>query len=190
MSVIPIDVAGALGSREPEPIQLWDAWLFAEAGTVLAMRLGVLPGRRGEFRLAAMWARSSGAMLSPMGVTCLIVDDSVRFLELASSLLERHGIEVVGTASSTAQALSRAAELRPDVVLVDIDLGGESGFELTRDLTTAEHARVILVSSHAEVDFADLIEASPALGFIPKAELSAQAVYDLVGSDPKRQTPR
>jgi two-component system nitrate/nitrite response regulator NarL len=136
-----------------------------------------------------MRALSSDAMLGLMGVTCLIVDDSVRFLELASSLLERHGIEVVGTAGSTAEALSRAAELRPDVVLVDIDLGGESGFELTRDLATAEHSSVILVSSHAEVDFADLIEESPAVGFIPKAELSAQAVYDLVGRDPQRETP-
>lgn len=135
-----------------------------------------------------MWAQASGAMLSRVRVTCLIVDDSVRFLELASSLLERHGIDVLGTASSTAQALSRAAELRPDVVLVDIDLGGESGFELARELASAEHPRVIMISSHAEVDFADLIEASPALGFIPKAELSAQAVRDLVRGDPKRET--
>jgi two-component system, NarL family, nitrate/nitrite response regulator NarL len=134
-----------------------------------------------------MSARSSGAMLNRVTVTCLIVDDSTRFLELASSLLERQGIEVVGTASSAMEALSRAVELRPDVVLVDIDLGGYSGFELTRELASVERSGVILISSHAEADFADLIDASPALGFIPKAELSARAVHDLVGGNGKSQ---
>lgn len=133
-----------------------------------------------------MWAPPSDAMLDRVTVTCLIVDDSTRFLELASSLLERDGIEVVGTASSAADALARAAELRPDVVLVDIDLGGESGFELTRDLAKVDTV-VILISSHAEADFTDLIEASPALGFIPKAALSARAVHDLVGGDGRSQ---
>jgi DNA-binding NarL/FixJ family response regulator len=132
-----------------------------------------------------MWAQSFDAMLAAVTVTCLIVDDSGRFLQLASSLLERQGIDVVGTASSASEALSRAAELQPDVVLVDIELGGESGFELTRDLASVARSSVILISAHAEVDFTDLIEASPALGFIPKAELSARAVHHLVGGDGK-----
>jgi DNA-binding NarL/FixJ family response regulator len=126
-------------------------------------------------------------MLEVVTVTCLIVDDSTRFLELASSLLGRHGIEVVGTARSATEGLSRAGELRPDVVLVDIHLGGDSGFELTRDLASVERSRVILISSHAEADFADLIDASPALGFIPKAELSAGAVHALLDGDERSQ---
>ena len=113
--------------------------------------------------------------------TCLIVDDSARFVELAGSLLERDGIEVIGTAASSSEALSAAADLRPEVVLVDIDLGGESGFELARQLVAAGHSRVILISANAESDFVDLIESSPALGFIAKTELSATAVHDLVG---------
>jgi two-component system nitrate/nitrite response regulator NarL len=120
-------------------------------------------------------------MVHEMTVTCLIVDDSAHFVELARSLLERHGIDVAGTASSAAEALSRAAELRPDVVLVDIDLGGESGFDVARDLAALRHSSVILISSHAEADFTDLIRASPALGFIPKAELSAHALRKLLG---------
>jgi DNA-binding NarL/FixJ family response regulator len=120
-------------------------------------------------------------------VSCLIVDDSTRFLSVATSLLERHGIDVVGTASSAAVAISRTAELRPDVVLVDIDLGEESGFELTRDLAIMERSSVILISASAEVDFTDLIDASPALGFIPKTELSGGAVLDLVGRRPREQ---
>jgi DNA-binding NarL/FixJ family response regulator len=113
--------------------------------------------------------------------TCLIVDDSARFVELAGSLLERDGIEVIGTAASSSEALSAAADLRPEVVLVDIDLGGESGFELARHLVAAGHSRVILISANAESDFVDLIESSPALGFIAKTELSASAVHELVG---------
>jgi DNA-binding NarL/FixJ family response regulator len=109
----------------------------------------------------------------------LIVDDSRSFLEGARVLLEREGVPVVGVASTIAEALSREAELRPEVVLVDISLGAESGFELARRLR--ENGRdlslkVILVSTYAEADFADLIAESPANGFLPKSELSAEAI--------------
>ena len=65
----------------------------------------------------------------------LIVDDSRLFLQAARVLLEREGLRVVGVAVTAAQALRRAAELRPEVVLVDIMLGGESGFDLARRLS-------------------------------------------------------
>jgi DNA-binding NarL/FixJ family response regulator len=119
-------------------------------------------------------------MQAPARIACLIVDDSLSFLRLARAALERDGIEVVGTAGSAAKGLARATELRPDVALVDVDLGADSGFDLARDLVGAGIA-VILISAHAEVDLADLIEASPALGFIPKLGLSADAVRDLAG---------
>jgi DNA-binding NarL/FixJ family response regulator len=110
---------------------------------------------------------------------CLIVDDSARFLEVARTVLERDGISVVGTASTGAQALNLAAELRPDVLLVDIDLGGESGLKLARRLTEqagATPAPIILISTHSEEDYADLIAASPAIGFLPKTSLSGTAI--------------
>jgi DNA-binding NarL/FixJ family response regulator len=115
----------------------------------------------------------------------LIVDDSQSFLEGARVLLEREGVPVVGVASTIADALSREAELRPEVVLVDITLGAESGFELARRLRENGRDRslkVILVSTYAEADFADLIAESPANGFLPKSELSAEAIrHVLVG---------
>lgn len=95
-----------------------------------------------------------------MALTCLIVDDNADFLEVARDLLERQGIAVVGVASASAEALQRADELRPDVTLVDIELGGESGFDLTDRLASGRDGRrssVILVSTYAEKDFADLI---------------------------------
>jgi CheY-like chemotaxis protein len=118
-----------------------------------------------------------------MTLRCLIVDDSTRFLEAARRLLERNGIEVAGVASTVAQALDLIDQLRPDVTLVDIDLGGESGFELVRRLQQRPGrppSRVILVSTHAEDDFADLIAASAAIGFLSKADLSADAIRDLL----------
>jgi DNA-binding NarL/FixJ family response regulator len=114
---------------------------------------------------------------------CLIVDDSPHFLAAARALLERQGIDVVGVASTGAEALRMAAELRPDVTLVDVNLGGESGFEVAGMLRAdADSAPVILISTQAEDDFIDLILASPALGFLPKSTLSGHAVRDLLES--------
>jgi CheY-like chemotaxis protein len=112
-------------------------------------------------------------------LTCLIVDDNSGFLESAADLLTREGLDVVGVASTSSEAIRLVTELRPDVTLVDIDLGTEDGFELARRLNgTSGASKVILVSTYAEEDLARLIEASPAVGFIPKARLSAQAIRD------------
>jgi CheY-like chemotaxis protein len=95
---------------------------------------------------------------------CVIVDDSPRFLEAARALLEREGVAVVGLASTSTEALRRVEELRPDVTLVDIDLGGDSGLELATRLhydAKAAPSPVILISTHAEDDYADLIAAPP-----------------------------
>jgi two-component system nitrate/nitrite response regulator NarL len=119
-----------------------------------------------------------------MSVRCLLVDDSHDFLQTARKVLESGGITVVGHASSSAEALLQASETSPDVVLVDISLGSESGFDLARRLTTAPETRrsaVILISTHSEEDFTDLIAASAAIGFLPKWKLSAGAVEDLLG---------
>jgi two-component system, NarL family, nitrate/nitrite response regulator NarL len=114
-------------------------------------------------------------------IQCLVVDDNASFLEAATTLLKREGLEVFG-ASTAVEALRRTQTLRPDVVLVDIMLGRESGFELARRLVEADSdsPTVILISTHAEADFADLIRQSPAAGFVSKSELSAAAIRRLV----------
>ena len=111
---------------------------------------------------------------------CLLVDDNRTFLETARSILGRQGVAVAGTASSTAEALRQASVLRPDVAIVDIGLGGESGFDLARDLATWGIA-VILTSTSAAADYADLIADNPAAGFLPKAELSAAGIRRILG---------
>ena len=118
-----------------------------------------------------------------MRLRCLVVDDSYDFLRAARTVLESGGMTVVGATTSSAEALLQVRETSPDVVLVDIVLGSESGFDLARQLTTAvgrQGAPVILISTHGEDDFADLIAASPAIGFLPKWKLSAKAIEDLL----------
>jgi CheY-like chemotaxis protein len=135
-----------------------------------------------SFQLAGMRAGTPPWDAEAM-LRCLIVDDSPHFLDAARGLLERQGITVVGVASTSAEALRRTGELRPDVTLLDIDLGGESGLELARRLhgqAGQAPAPVILISTHAEQDYAELIAASPAIGFLPKTALSADAIRGLL----------
>jgi CheY-like chemotaxis protein len=119
-----------------------------------------------------------------MPLRCLLVDDNDAFLEAASVLLEREGVTVVGVASSTAEALRQAHALRPDVILVDIGLGDESGFDVARLLARdgqGGSAEVIMISARAETDYAELIAESPAAGFLAKSELSARGIGRILG---------
>jgi DNA-binding NarL/FixJ family response regulator len=125
----------------------------------------------------------------------LIVDDNGLFVEVARDRLEREGLRVVGVAATSAEALRRAEELRPEVVvLVDVTLGSENGFELARRL--AGHNRdiglaVILISTYLAADYAGPIAESPAAGFLPKQELSADAIRRIVdGRGPVGQQAR
>jgi DNA-binding NarL/FixJ family response regulator len=113
---------------------------------------------------------------------CLIVDDSRRFIAAARGLLERQGLQVVGVATNGDEAIALARQLRPDVILLDIDLGEESGFNVAELLRQQSSTPVILISTHDEDDYLDLIAASPALGFLPKTSLSAPAIRSLLGA--------
>jgi DNA-binding NarL/FixJ family response regulator len=123
-------------------------------------------------------------------VRCLIVDDSAAFRDAATTMLERAGVSVVGTACDTAEALRCTEDLHPDVVLVDIDLGSENGFDVAEaiHLAGAPEPSVILVSTHSEQDFVDLIADSPAVGFLPKFALSPDSIRTLVGLSGPRDT--
>jgi DNA-binding NarL/FixJ family response regulator len=116
-----------------------------------------------------------------VALRCLIVDDNEDFLSSISRLLESQGLEVVGRVSSGFDAVQAAATLRPDVVLLDVVLGEEDGFEVARRLVaTTPSARVVLISTHPEGDLAEGLAESPAAGFLPKRALSAAAIAELV----------
>ena len=113
---------------------------------------------------------------------CLLVDDNAAFMETACRVLDPDGVRVTGTASNIAEALLLASDLQPDVILVDIALGDENGFDLARRLAESHLGAlaVIMISSDTEDDYADLVAESPALGFLPKAELSADGIRRLL----------
>jgi DNA-binding NarL/FixJ family response regulator len=118
-----------------------------------------------------------------MPVRCVIVDDNRDFLRAASDLLERAGITVVGVAQTGGQAGRACGDLQPDVVLVDIELGEESGFDVARQLTGEvgpTKLYVILTSAHSAEDFADMMADTPAVSFLPKSALSGPAVLGIL----------
>jgi DNA-binding NarL/FixJ family response regulator len=118
-----------------------------------------------------------------MSLRCVIVDDNQGLLRAATALLEAQGVSVVGVATTGGQALALMEEQEPDVMLIDVDLGPESGFDLARRVS--RHAGraspcVILISTHDEADYAHLIASSPAIGFVSKSALSATAIRRLI----------
>jgi DNA-binding NarL/FixJ family response regulator len=127
-----------------------------------------------------------------MPVRCLIVDDNAPFIEASRTLLEAQGISVVGVAMTAAEGLRSAQELQPDVILVDIELGVDSGFDLARavaDGGDAAASNVILISTHSPEDFADLVAESPAMGFLAKCDLSADAIRHILDGHRRRDPP-
>ena len=97
-----------------------------------------------------------------MALRALIVDDNAQFLEAARALLERQGMRIVAVASSGEDARRRLDETQPDLVLVDIDLGEESGLDLVRSILHGERLdlpHVILISAYPEDDIVDLLDA-------------------------------
>jgi DNA-binding NarL/FixJ family response regulator len=118
-----------------------------------------------------------------VGFGVVVVDDNRSFAEAARLLLERQGERVAGLAGTSAEAVKLVGELRPDVVLVDLALGDESGLDVARLLAAecgSDAPAVILVSARSPADVAELMATCPAAGFLPKADLSADAIRRIV----------
>ena len=116
-----------------------------------------------------------------MGRTVLIVDDHAGFRRLARQMLEADGYSVVGEAADGSSALAAARELRPDLVLLDVQLPDIDGFDVAARLTGNDDSPVvILVSSRDSSDFGPLVSGSGARGFISKGDLSGAAIAELL----------
>jgi DNA-binding NarL/FixJ family response regulator len=116
-----------------------------------------------------------------MPVTVLIVDDHPSFRATARLLLESEGFDVVGEAADGTTGLRAARELQPDLVLLDVQLPDVDGFQVAAELTGGGAGpAVVLTSSRDEADFGPLVSASGARGFVPKAELSGEALLNLL----------
>ena len=114
-----------------------------------------------------------------MATSVLIVDDHARFRRSARRLLELEGYEVVGEAGDGSAAIAAAAELRPDVVLLDVNLPDLSGFEVSERLR-GTGPRVILTSDRDPSEIAPFCEGAGASGFVPKGSLSGAALARLL----------
>src|SRR5262245_66244150 len=109
--------------------------------------------------------------------TVLIVDDHAGFRASARRLLEADGYSVIAEAEDGNSGVMAAAESRPDLALVDVQLPDFDGFEVTRRIQEAGEApEIVLISSHERADFGSLVDSSGALGFVSKADLSAAAL--------------
>jgi DNA-binding NarL/FixJ family response regulator len=116
-----------------------------------------------------------------MDLRCIVVDDNRQYLETAVRILRSDGIDVVGIAGDAATALALVEELRPDVVLVDVELGDDSGLDLAHQLQTLRATpATILISTHAEEDLGCAVAESRAIGFIGKTRLSGACVRELL----------
>jgi DNA-binding NarL/FixJ family response regulator len=113
-----------------------------------------------------------------MTQTVLIVDDHPSFRASARAVLESGEFEVVGEAADGAGALEAVRSLRPDVILLDVQLPDMEGFDVCAELERSNGwaPSIVLVSSRDMADYGDLIASSCAIGFLPKAEVSPEAL--------------
>ncbi len=117
-----------------------------------------------------------------MGRTVLIVDDHAAFRSAAHALLDASGFDVVGEAADGASALAAVTELRPEVVLLDIQLPDLDGFAVAERLEVGDAAvAIVFTSSRSVTSFRRRLAANPAWSFIPKSELSGEALTAAVG---------
>jgi DNA-binding NarL/FixJ family response regulator len=112
--------------------------------------------------------------------TVLIVDDHPSFRASARAILESDGFDVIGEAIDGTTALQMLRSLRPDVVLLDVQLPDMTGFDICKECGDLDETAIVLVSSRDAGDYEGLIAACGARGFIPKAELTGTAVAALV----------
>jgi CheY-like chemotaxis protein len=122
---------------------------------------------------------------------CLIVDDNAEFLETARRLLSQEGVNVVGVAANSAEAIERAADLQPDVVLIDVHLGQESGLQLASRMAGLDREgfpRVILISSYPEAEMDEALPTGPTIEFVSKTDLSASAIRNALDLPPEDLT--
>jgi DNA-binding NarL/FixJ family response regulator len=116
-----------------------------------------------------------------MTITVLIVDDHPTFRSFARDLLESEGFEVIGESPDGNSAVDAIDSLRPDLILLDVQLPDLTGFEVAERLRQqGVETPVVLTSSRDASSYGDQVETSPSVGFIPKAELSGDAIRDLL----------
>jgi DNA-binding NarL/FixJ family response regulator len=134
-----------------------------------------------EIRASYNAAREQACDDRGVGVSVLIVDDHAEFRRSARALLEADGYTVVGEAGDGDEAIAEAGRLRPEIVLLDIQLPGIDGFAVAERLASSAHPpAVVLISSRDARSYGPRLARAPARGFVSKADLSGEALSSLV----------
>lgn len=134
-----------------------------------------------------MRGRATTEHCRSVALRCVIVDDNRGFLDAARAVLEGEDIEVVAVATTRTEAFARVCDLHPDVVLVDVHLGEESGLDVARRIGESRglsSTAVILISSYAEVDLAELALHSHAAGWLSKSDLRSSVIRSFLDQPP------
>lgn len=156
------------GQRRGSQGAIWRLWVRQAAGQGVATRTGPSAREEDNHRV--------------MKTTVLIVDDHAGFRASARRVLEAEGFEVVGEAADGESGIVSARSLRPEIVLLDVQLPGIDGFSVARELSGDQAApAVVLTSSRSGSDFGSLVAESGARGFVSKSALSGPALRGLIG---------
>ena len=133
--------------------------------------------------LATVFALETYATIRPMRPTVLIVDDHAAFRASARALLQAEGFDVIGEATDGAEAVEAVAALRPQIVLLDIQLPDLDGLRWpsSSPRRRTPPPAVVLISSRDAAAYGPRLQATPPRGFIPKSGLSGEALATLVG---------
>jgi CheY-like chemotaxis protein len=153
-------------------------WITRPGGTLGVAAVSAATG----LRLATVCVGGACGTIGGMRPTVLIVDDHVAFRASARALLEAEGFHVVGEAADAAGAVEAVAVLRPEIVLLDIQLPDLDGLVVAEQLAGAEDSPVVvLISSRDAAAYGPRLHQTPARGFIPKSGLSGEALAALIG---------
>ena len=132
--------------------------------------------------LATVFALVACGTIRSMRPTVLIVDDHAAFRASAWALLQAEGFDVIGEATDGAEAVAAVVALRPQIVLLDIQLPDLDGLAVAEQLVAVpDPPAVVLISSRDATAYGPRLQATPARGFIPKRGLSGEALAALVG---------
>jgi DNA-binding NarL/FixJ family response regulator len=131
--------------------------------------------------LALIESRPGSVTLPDVYATVLVVDDHEGFRTFVRTLLIADGFDVAGEAADGEEALELIGRVKPDVVLLDVQLPGIDGFEVADRLATMpDHPAIVMTSSRDAAEYGARLQRAPVRGFIPKHELSGAALIPLL----------
>jgi len=114
-------------------------------------------------------------------VRVMVVDDQIPFRNAARAVVDRlAGFDVIAEAESGEAAVVAAKDLQPDLILMDINMGGINGIEATRQIVVSNPGiMVVLLSTYELSDLPPEARTSGAVAYVPKDDFGGRAIRSL-----------